>query len=55
MATKTREQLKNRLSYLRRKRRSLISECRKAGIELPAEYKTLTHDIVVCEMNLMGE
>ena len=48
----TLQQTKNRLAYLRKKRRNLISECRKAGKSLPAEYKTLTHDITMCELNL---
>jgi hypothetical protein len=51
----TNDQLKNRLAYLKKKRRKLVSECRKAGKELPAEYKQLTHDIMVCEMNLADE
>jgi hypothetical protein len=51
----TTQQTKNRLAYLKKKRRKLITECRKAGKALPAEYQTLTHDIMVCEMNLADE
>ena len=50
-----REQTKNRLSYLRKKRRKLISECKKSGQSLPEEYKKLTHDITMCELNLMAD
>ena len=52
MATQTKGQLKNKLSYIRRKRRTLLKECIKSGIPLPEEYKSLTHDIVMCEINL---
>ena len=48
-----REQTKNRLAYLRKKRRKLVSECKKSG-QLPEEYKILTHDITVCEINLIA-
>ena len=48
-------QTKNRLAYLKRKRRKLLTECRNAGVELTAEYKQLTHDITVCELNLMAD
>ena len=51
----TQQQTKNRLAYLKRKRRAMISECRKTGKQLPEEYKTLTHDITVCEINLMAD
>ena len=52
MATQTKGQLKNKLSYIKRKRRNLLKECIKSGIPLPEEYKSLTHDIVVCEIKL---
>ncbi len=52
MDTQTKGQLKNRLFYIKRKRRALLKECIKAGVPLPEEYKSLTHDIVVCEINL---
>ena len=52
MATQTKGQLKNRLFYIKRKRRALIKECIKSGVPLPEEYKSLTHDIVMCEINL---
>ena len=52
MATQTKGQLKSKLSYIRRKRRILLKECVKSGVPLPEEYKSLTHDIVVCEINL---
>ena len=51
-AEKTKEQLKNKLSYIKRKRRALLKECIKSGVPLPEEYKSLTHDIVMCEINL---
>ena len=51
----TRKQTKNRLAYLRKKRRKLISECKKLGQSLPEEYKKLTHEITVCELNLMAD
>ncbi len=52
MAIQTKGQLKNRLFYIKRKRRALLKECIKSGVPLPEEYKSLTHDIVVCEINL---
>ena len=52
-AEKTKEQLKNKLSYIKKKRRALLKECRKSGQLLTEEYKTITHDICVCEMNLL--
>ncbi len=48
----SKEQLKNKLSYIKRKRRALLKECIKSGGPLPEEYKSLTHDIVMCEINL---
>lgn len=53
MAAQTRNQLKNKLSYIKKKRRALLKECVKSGKPLPEEYKSLTHDIVVCEINLL--
>ena len=52
MDTQTKRQLKNKLSYIKRKRRALLKECIKSGEPLPEEYKSLTHDIVMCEINL---
>lgn len=52
MDTQTKKQLKNKLSYIRRKRRALLKKCIKLGEPLPEEYKSLTHDIVMCEINL---
>lgn len=52
MVTQTKKQLKNKLSYIKRKRRALLKECIKSGEPLPEEYKSLTHDIVMCEINL---
>ena len=44
--------IKNKLFYIKRKRRALLKECIKSGGPLPEEYKSLTHDIVMCEINL---
>ena len=52
MATQTKNQLRNKLSYIKRKRRVLLKECIKSGTPLPEEYKSLTHDIVMREINL---
>lgn len=52
MDTQTKNQLKNKLSYIKKKRRALLKECVKSGAHLPEEYKSLTHDIVMCEINL---
>ena len=52
MDTQTKNQLRNKLSYIKKKRRALLKECVKSGKPLPEEYKHLTHDIVMCEINL---
>ena len=52
MQTRTKQQAK--LYRLKAKRRKLLRTLASRGLEVNQEYKDLTHDITVLEMNLLG-
>ena len=51
MQTKAKQQAK--LYRLKAKRRKLLRTLASRGLEVNQEYKDLTHDITVLEMNLL--